>query len=165
VYYDTWTHTCSPCQSGAVNYCQTVSPPAPGTGGGVDWIMEAARQGGAPLSAPISQCCETQIDEVTGELVTVCDTEMGCGWVSTNNLCAFTTEGGTYPTVQDCLATNPGSGMGPVGTHLDWFPPCEGGDTSQCYFDGINSCLPSVFGRQQGARVVSSPQGCTCNRG
>jgi hypothetical protein len=158
-YYDPWTLSCSPCQSGSVNYCQTVVPPAP-TDGDFDWILEAQRQQrgmGVPMSAPISECCETTINPITGAEITTCDVEQGCGWsagpyLSDENSCRFTTEGASYPTHESCLSENPGSGpVAPAGTHVDWFPPCSGDEISNCYYPNVDSCLPAVFGKPQQA--------------
>ena len=128
-YYDPWTLSCSPCQSGSANYCQTVVPPAP-TDTDFDWILESQRQQRmpVPLSASISECCDTTINPITGAEITTCDVEQGCGWtagqyLSDETSCRFTTEGATYPTHESCLSENPGSGpTAPAGTHVEWFP-------------------------------------------
>jgi hypothetical protein len=157
-YYDPWTLTCSPCQSGAVNYCQTVVPPESTGEGDFDWILEAQRRqrpGGmaVPMSAPISECCTASVNPITGAEITTCDVEQGCGWVAGPYLsdemsCRFTTEGATYATHEQCVAENPGSGpVGPAGTHVDWFPPCGPDQISDCYYPNVDACLPAVFGR------------------
>jgi hypothetical protein len=162
-YYDPWNLSCSPCQSGSVNHCQTVVPPAP-TENDFDWILEAQRQqrggGVVPMSAPISECCETTINPITGAEITTCDVEQGCGWsagpyLSDETSCRFTTEGATYPTHEACLSENPGAGsVGPAGTHVDWFPPCSGDEISNCYYPNVDACLPAVFGRPQAPKGV-----------
>jgi len=165
VYFDPWTLTCSPCQSGSVNYCQTVSPPVPteGDGGGdFDWVLEAARRGGGAqqqqvMATPVSQCCVTEADPVTGQIRTVCDTTQGCGWVAGPHLsdqtsCKFTTDGAEYPTLQTCMSSNPGAVVGPAGGFVDWYPSCDvgQGQTSNCFYSNVDACLPGVFGKQRG---------------
>lgn len=167
-YYDPWTLSCSPCQSGSVNYCQTVVPPAPTEGGDFDWILEAQRQGkprmAVPMSAPISECCETSVNPVTGAEITTCDVEQGCGWVagpylSEEQSCKFTTEGAAYATHEQCVAENPGSGpVGPAGTHVDWFPQCGPDEISNCYYSNVDACLPAVFGRQRQQQHANNGQ-------
>lgn len=160
-YYDPWTLTCSPCQSGSVNYCQTVVPPETTGEGDFDWILQAQKgqrqQGGmaVPMSAPVSECCTTSVNPTTGAEITTCDVEQGCGWVAGPYLsdemsCRFTTEGATYATHEQCMVENPGSGaVGPAGTHVDWFPPCGPDQISDCYYPNVDACLPAVFGRPQ----------------
>lgn len=164
-YYDPWTLMCSPCQSGAVNYCQTVVPQKNGEGG-FDWVMRRP----VPMSAPISECCTTETNSTTGAQITTCDLEQGCGWsagpyLSDEMSCRFTTEGATYPTHEACLADNPGAPVGVSGTHVDWFPECAAGESKECYYKNVDACLPAVFGKKKsvcssyvcdGAQVIDS---------
>jgi hypothetical protein len=163
-YYDPWTLMCSPCQSGAVNYCQTVAPPASGEEGEFDWVLRAQRMP-VPMSAPISECCSTETGP-DGAQTTTCDVEQGCGWaagkfLSDETSCRFTTEGATYPTHSACLAENPGGAVGPAGTHVDWFPPCDAGSTSECYYPSVDACMPAVFGRPAAMQGACSQYVCT----
>ena len=163
---------CSPCQSGAVNYCQTVTPPATGEDGQFDWVLEAARRGvppqsmAVPLAASISECCETTTHPETGAQMTTCDVEQGCGWVSGEFLsdqksCKFTTEGATFATHEDCLAVTPGAGpVGPAGTHVDWFPQCAEGQTEACYYPDVDTCLPAIFNRPRAAGAQKAAGAC-----
>lgn len=142
-----------------MNYCQTVSPPVPTEGGGdFDWVLEAARRqrGANVMATPVSQCCATEADPVTGQILTVCDTTQGCGWLAGPHLsdqtsCKFTTDGAEYPTLQTCMSGNPGAVVAPAGSFLDWYPSCDTalGQTANCFYSNVDTCLPSVFGAQR----------------
>lgn len=140
---------CSPCQSGSVNQCQVREAVPPGEGGDFDWVMRA------PMRAPVKDCCVTDVDPASGRMVTTCDLEQGCGWVAENDVCRFTTDGGVHSTLQSCVSENPGAVPG--GETKAWFPPCEGGNITNCYYPSMDACLPSVFGkmRQQAAAAQS----------
>jgi len=152
-YFDQWTLMCSPCQSGAVNQCQSRESP-PG-GGDFDWLLRTTQM------APVKECCATAKDE-SGRLVTTCDMEQGCGWMAGPLLakdemsCRFTTNGATYPTLESCVgAENPGRVV--TGEHKAWFPPCDGGNITDCYYPSMDACLPSVFGKM---RAIQPPAAC-----
>lgn len=176
-YYDPWTLMCSPCQSGAMNHCQTVTPAA--EDGEFDWILRAQRM----PAAAISECCITDTNPDTGAQRTTCDVEQGCGWeagqfLSDEMSCRFTTEGATYPTHQACRSANPGAVGADPGTHVDWFAQCAPGESGECYYQDVDACMPAVFGKQKsacssyvcdGAQVIDSagrvsfPRGsCKC---
>jgi hypothetical protein len=160
-YYDPWTLMCSPCQSGSVNYCQTVAPPAT-EDGEFDWILQSQRMP-VPMSAPISECCTTETHPDTGAQITTCDVEQGCGWTAGQFLsdemsCRFTTEGATYATHEECLSQNPGAPVGTAGTHVDWFPPCAPGESDGCYYQNVDACLPAVFGKHKSAARAGCPR-------
>ena len=158
-YYDPNMMMCSPCQDGMINHCQTVAPPRTGGEGEFDWVMRAPQHMAVPMSTPISECCITETDPVTGKQVTTCDLEAGCGWTAGKYLsdevsCRFTTEGATYPTLQECVSENRAKPDAPAGTHVAWFPQCRPGEVQGCYYDSVDQCLPSVFGKQ---RAPSTP--------
>jgi hypothetical protein len=153
-YFDPSMLMCAPCQSGAVNYCQSVTQPSQ-VGGDVDWLFESPKgpmgAAQAPVAAGVSDCCTTELDPLSGLYKTTCDTQQGCGWVAGPFLteemsCKFTTSGATYSTFDECLADNPPTGSG-VGTQIDWFPPCGMEQVQNCYYPNVDACLPAVFGK------------------
>jgi len=166
-YFDPSMLLCSPCESGAVNYCQTAEQ-APDSGEGkFEWLFESARGGGgAAAAAKVSECCMTELDPQSGMYKTTCNVEDGCGWVAGPFLgdepsCRFTTDDAAYATFESCRSANPSS-LTPGGG-LDWFPPCEADQVKNCYYPNVDTCLPAVFGKQKAAAMkaaASSPDAC-----
>lgn len=155
-YFDQWTLMCSPCQSGSVNQCQTRA--APTGGGDFDWLLRTTQM------APVKECCTTATDAM-GRLTTTCDMEQGCGWTAgpflTDEMsCRFTTNGATYPTLETCVAENPGPVV--TGDHKAWFPPCTDGNITDCYFPSTDACLPGVFGKMRAAQKPTTCQRYVC---
>ena len=167
-YFDPTMLTCSPCQSGSTNYCQSVQSAGTTDDKRFDWLFASPRGPGGVAAAPVAaaavgDCCTTALNSATGQHQTTCDTEKGCGWVAgpfiTDQMsCKFTTQGATYETVQACEAAHPPAGTGPTGTHVDWFAPCGPDNTSNCYYPNVDACMPAVFGKQRKMAAAAKAQ-------
>ena len=147
-YFDPNLLMCVPCQYGSQNLCQTVAEaPPPDDGSSLDWVFTSAR-------AAVSACCKPTMDDV-GQQVTVCDVTQGCGWTpSATGACTFVTTNATYPTLAACMADYPAPSV-EVGTRVDWYPPCAAGQTNECFFDSMDSCLPQTFPAQRSAAPLA----------
>ena len=157
-YFDPGMLVCSPCQSGAVNYCQTVTPPTTTIPeeGAFEWLFESSR---GPVAANttannISACCSTEMDAGSGVYTTTCDTAQGCGWVSGQFLtddmsCRFTTENAQFPTYQACQNSLVNGEGEAIVNGTDWFLPCGSDTYENCYYPNVDACLPAVFGKQR----------------
>jgi hypothetical protein len=168
-YFDPTMLTCSPCQSGPVNYCQTVQGGE--TEPGFDWLFESVRGTSAaaatfPVEAhKVSECCTTELDPVSGVYKTSCDVGAGCGWVAgpflTEDMsCKFTTEGATYPTFEECRTAHPPPPSVGTGSNLDWFSPCGLDEVKNCYYPNMDTCLPAVFGKQRAVAAAAAAPSC-----
>lgn len=160
-YFDTATLTCSPCESGAVNYCRT-NAEVPDNENNYEWIFQSTRgmAQAVPVAAGVSDCCTTVGDAMTGMYKTTCDTEKGCGWVAgpyltDDAMCKFTTQGATYASLEECQAANATSVTeGAEGG--DWFPPCNSEMVTDCYYPNVDACMPAVFGQQRRQAVAAA---------
>lgn len=163
-FYDTGMMTCSPCQSGSMNYCQFHD-----TGDdNLDWILQSARQPAAAVAAGVSDCCSTVTDPSSGQYKTTCDTTQGCGWIAGPFLsdqvsCKFTTQGATYSTYEACQEAN--ITTEPSMSGETWFPPCTGDAVTDCYYPSLDACMPAVFGQQRrqaaAAAAMRATTSCT----
>lgn len=172
-YFDPSMLVCAPCQSGAVNYCQTVAPPSTGVAGEdgkFDWLFASARGPVAAtpaVSSGVSDCCTTELDPSSGVYKTTCDTAQGCGWVAgpfltESTSCKFTTEDATYASFEECVAEHPDGGGGTGVDRIDWFAPCAADQVNNCYYPNIDTCLPSIFKQQRvAARPGPPPAPCS----
>jgi hypothetical protein len=170
VYYDSNMLMCSPCQFGSVNVCRKLEPtPPPTDGSSLDWIFNSARN--AATVARMGEelpCCTTDVDAY-GKQVTTCDVNRGCGWAplqrgsSSVPQCSYVNQGAQYATYSACAADYPPQPITVGANTVEYYGPCEPGQTEECYFPNMDSCLPSVFPAAKAAKAVAqAPVGFVC---